>query len=162
AGGGEVRRLGVVPEEPGRDHVHALIGTLRRQNRRDEQLVRIPEVEGALRVRVLGVQPPDDLGRARALRRQALPPRHALRPRQPPWRLLLRTGGGALLQCHHFPFRAKNARTSSSSHVFTTSLASSQPLRAMVVPSRTLSSSRTECASGLSAVTTPFALAAGQ
>src|SRR5690606_41903960 len=104
---------------------------------RDEQLVRVPEVERALRVGILGVQAPDHLLRARPPRGQALPPGNALRSGQPAGRLLLlplRAGRGALLHRHQLPFRAKYARTSSSCQVFTTWDGSSQPLRATLVP----------------------------
>jgi hypothetical protein len=48
-------------EESRRDPIDALVGALRRQNRRDEQLVRIAEVELGERARVLALELLEDL-----------------------------------------------------------------------------------------------------
>jgi hypothetical protein len=49
-------RIWVAFEERRRHTVHTLVGALRRQNRRDEQLVRIAEVELGERARMLGLE----------------------------------------------------------------------------------------------------------
>ena len=50
----ERARVRIAREERRRDHVHALIGALRGEDRRDQQLVRVREVEFGVGIRVLG------------------------------------------------------------------------------------------------------------
>jgi hypothetical protein len=57
----EGARVGVPLEERRRDAIDALVGALRRENRRDEQLVGIPEVELGERARMLTLEFLEDL-----------------------------------------------------------------------------------------------------
>src|SRR5690606_6163210 len=84
-------------EELRRHHVHALVRALRGQNGGDEQLVRVAEVERALRVRIGSVQAPQNLLNARPASRLALAPRA-------PARSFLR---GTLLRSLPFRLRAR-------------------------------------------------------
>ena len=65
-GVGDRERLGrrVAAEEPGRDHVHALIGALRGEDRRREELEGTFEVERTHRVRILLGETPLGLERS--------------------------------------------------------------------------------------------------
>ena len=57
--------VGIPGEQRGRHHVHALVGALRRQDRRDEQLVRVRVVQRAVRVGIELREQLDDGARAR-------------------------------------------------------------------------------------------------
>src|SRR5262245_38364682 len=60
-GPGVVACPGVLLEQSGRDHVHALVRALRREDRGDQELERGLEVERDLGVRIGLLQGPDDL-----------------------------------------------------------------------------------------------------
>ena len=64
-GVGEVGRRRVLREQRGRDHVDALVGALRGEDRRDEQLVRVRVVQRAVRVGVQLLQAAHDCVGAR-------------------------------------------------------------------------------------------------
>jgi hypothetical protein len=57
---GERSRIGVLLEERGRDHVHACVGRLRREDRRHQQLKRGPIIQFRIGVRMLLSQCFDD------------------------------------------------------------------------------------------------------
>src|SRR5690606_38493050 len=95
--GGQVLGGRISSEELRRHHVHALVRALRGQNGGDEQLVRVAEVERALRVRIGSVQAPQNLLNARPASRLALAPRA-------PARSFLR---GTLLRSLPFRLRAR-------------------------------------------------------
>ena len=59
----ERARVGVALEQRRRDQVDARVGGLRRQDRRDEQLERRPVVQLGVGVRVLRLEPIEDLAR---------------------------------------------------------------------------------------------------
>ena len=81
---GEGLRIGIAPEQPRRDHVDALIGALRGENRGDQQLPRRREVERAAGVGIDGAQAPQDRPHAALGRRELAEPGHARsRPCQP-------------------------------------------------------------------------------
>src|SRR4051812_12002190 len=67
----------ITTKERGGDHVHALVGALRAEDRRDEELERCLEVERAVRVRIASSQAREDLGGA--LRRGCATGREAAR-----------------------------------------------------------------------------------
>ena len=73
-GVGQVGRRRVPGEQRGRDHVDALVGALRGQDRRDEQLVRVRVHERAMRVGIqLREEADDGFARAFAPRGRATP-----------------------------------------------------------------------------------------
>ena len=52
--------VGIALEQRRRDHVHALVGRLRRQDRRHQQLERVPVVQLGVRVRMLRLELVED------------------------------------------------------------------------------------------------------
>src|SRR5436853_6905707 len=72
-GPGPVTGRAILREERGRHHVHALVGALGRQDRRDEELERGREVEGDLGAGIGSLERADDLSRTRAPRVRRLP-----------------------------------------------------------------------------------------
>src|SRR5690606_38686347 len=128
-----------------------------------QQLVGVPVVERALRVRVVDAQPPHDLRRPLPLRRHALAPapRGRNTRRRTPGDLPVPSVVHPSRLHDVFRFR-KYSRTASRSQALTTSAAVSHPFRATITPQRTSSSPSTECASGLIAVRIPFSFARRQ
>ncbi len=152
---GQRGRVGEAREQLRRHHVDAHVRALGGQNRRDEELVGIPVVERALRVRVRLLEPADVLERDIA-------------PDLPrPLGKRLTSDEGRLWRCcararSHARARRDLARSTmaSASHVLSTSEGSSQPFRAMPTPISVTSSPAVECASGPIATVTPRCLAA--
>ena len=97
-GVGERLRVGIALEQPGGDHVDALVGALRREDGGHEQLPWRPEVERAARLRILGAQAAQDRPHAALGRGRGAQAGHAA-PRCQPGAGQSRSSAGQVAQC---------------------------------------------------------------
>src|SRR5205814_1551616 len=164
---GQRLRIRILREQRGSNHVDALVGALRAQDRGDEKLIGIAVVERRRCVRILRREAAVDLGRTLRRGRETT----CARGNFAADRLFAsdRLLAGDWLLRHRCPLRygfaphclrcLAKATTPVASRALSTSLRSSQPLRAIATPSSVQSSALRECASGPISMVTPSSFA---